>query len=48
MLEYWHARWEYAAFLRSQGLTFVAIASRLGVTRERARQMVAQAQWLNI
>jgi hypothetical protein len=40
--DYWSARREHAWLLRAGGLTLQAIGVRLGVTRERVRQMVAR------
>jgi DNA-directed RNA polymerase sigma subunit (sigma70/sigma32) len=40
--DYWSARREHAWRLRAEGLTQHAIGMRLGVTRERVRQMLAR------
>jgi hypothetical protein len=40
--DYWSARREHAVRLRAEGLTLSATGVRLGVTRERVRQMVAR------
>lgn len=42
LVPYYQARWEHAWRLRQEGLTLQGIGDRLGVTRERARQLVAQ------
>ena len=38
--EYWVARWEHAWLLRAEGRTYREIGKALGVSIERARQMV--------
>ena len=35
------ARWSAAAYMREQGMTYKSIGERMGVNRERARQMCA-------
>jgi hypothetical protein len=37
---YWKARYEHAWLLRCEGLTYRTIGARLGLSHERARQMV--------
>jgi hypothetical protein len=37
---FWQARRQYAGQLRRSGLTLQSIGDRLGVTRERVRQLV--------
>jgi hypothetical protein len=36
----WRARWEHAFLLRCEGLTYQQVGDRLGVGKERARQMI--------
>jgi hypothetical protein len=38
--QYFHARHEHAWLLRAEGLTYEAIGERLGITSDRARQIV--------
>jgi ParB-like chromosome segregation protein Spo0J len=44
--DYWSARREHAWRLRAAGFTQHAIGLRLGVTRERVRQMAARVERL--
>jgi hypothetical protein len=39
---YWGAREEHAFLLRCEGLTLQQVGDRLGVCRERARQMISK------
>jgi len=45
--EYWRARYEHVALLRSEGLTQEQIGRRLGVTRHRIRQIVCHIRRRN-
>ena len=42
--DYSHARFEHAMLLRFEGFKLAEIATRLGVTKERGRQIMARGQ----